>query len=1117
MDTSPIDKSFARYIEKRNPADLAQVFDLAAPQLYRLSLHLCGSAADAEDVLQATFLAAIESAETWKKGRGVLPWITGILTNRARSLRGRRRRQATHLTTNPIANEPSPLEIADDKEILSSVIEEVDRLPGLERRVVILNCWYGMKPAEIAHALDDSPSAIRVRLHRALKKLKHRLPTDVVLPTVFLALAVPGLANVRRIVLAKASAITPASTTFTVAGVALMSSSQKAVLLGVVLIACSLYFFSNLDWSEDEHLSGRDLAETTRGTRSPNRSPSEHSRLLLPDLTETPAGHTTKKGVSESGTIGFEVLAIDKITGKPMPGTEIYIHQASNEDHSPIDLYRRRFADRDDPWGRVSEDDLHQMTGPRGRAVFPALTEFVTIFAFSPGRSAIAFPQTYQVQPFRVELVKDLSLKIEVVNAAGQRQSGIPVRIGFDLSLNRRSAFWRSHTRDDGSVELKHLQRYAYLGNRALTIELGFPQLDPVRVPFDLKNPPEDPIRLVLPNATARLEVEIRDEKNEICHDVGFIGIGKSTSAGRPPRGATSSFDWQEMVHGRAFFDRIGVDSGFDVVANFMGKRRSSIIQAVKGPMRPGGVSKIVLICGPKHPRFRCVLVDAEKRPIASSQIHVRRRDGRRLPLHKSAQVVRSDAQGVCDIILHDEFPEFGLKNLAISARVKNSKIRGPIGPGKDLRELMAVIDVSGFAPYDNPTMNLGTIVLEEVGQVVAGRVVDEAGNPLAGIDVVIERQDGSQWLRESRHLVRSDRQGRFSIRGDFEPGNLRLNKGRWGDSKIVVKQPTRFERGDEDVILVIKKKAGISGSLLLPQGIDGRAILVWLTGSALDQETAGIVGHGKIDVAVDGGFHAGNLQSGTVSVAVHLHASNPQRPCGIPLVKIENLQIVAGEVNCDRRLQQIDLRDKVRVSTVFVVDESHTPIRSASVLSRSIAVDRGGWQESRTDMEGRVRIMRGQDYLVVRAGKSGFAEARLSGVSEAATLTLSQSAHIRVHIDEKLDPIRTPTKSLIQVRPMTTREQRQQISSGEFEANDFYLIGSIFSESLGDRRTISIPISGLGKFEVEIRLFKSNARGQAQSSVMRREFSVTSLNTDVHVYLEGLNKALRLARERLR
>ena len=53
------------------------------PRLLRMALHLGRDPGDAEDLVQATFLTAIEKAATYDASRPLLPWLTGILIRHA--------------------------------------------------------------------------------------------------------------------------------------------------------------------------------------------------------------------------------------------------------------------------------------------------------------------------------------------------------------------------------------------------------------------------------------------------------------------------------------------------------------------------------------------------------------------------------------------------------------------------------------------------------------------------------------------------------------------------------------------------------------------------------------------------------------------------------------------------------------------------------------------------------------------------------------------------------------------------------------------------------------------------------------------------------------------------
>ena len=74
------------------PKHLAEVFDRTAPELLRVALHLAPGPALADDLVQDTFLTAIEQARTWDASRPLLPWLMGILTNLARYAKRQQRR-----------------------------------------------------------------------------------------------------------------------------------------------------------------------------------------------------------------------------------------------------------------------------------------------------------------------------------------------------------------------------------------------------------------------------------------------------------------------------------------------------------------------------------------------------------------------------------------------------------------------------------------------------------------------------------------------------------------------------------------------------------------------------------------------------------------------------------------------------------------------------------------------------------------------------------------------------------------------------------------------------------------------------------------------------------------
>ncbi|HTF88127.1 MAG TPA: sigma factor, partial [Planctomycetota bacterium] len=82
-----VDRAFRRFQATGDPKALAFVFDRTVPDLQGLAQHLATPELGAEDLLQSTFLTAIESNQDFDAGHPVLPWLAGILANHARAAR----------------------------------------------------------------------------------------------------------------------------------------------------------------------------------------------------------------------------------------------------------------------------------------------------------------------------------------------------------------------------------------------------------------------------------------------------------------------------------------------------------------------------------------------------------------------------------------------------------------------------------------------------------------------------------------------------------------------------------------------------------------------------------------------------------------------------------------------------------------------------------------------------------------------------------------------------------------------------------------------------------------------------------------------------------------------
>lgn len=227
---------FQRWCTRADARALGELFDRNAPQLLKLAIHLVGDAAAAEDLVQATFLAAIEQRERLDASRPFGPWLTGVLTNKAREQRraARRALDLERLAPQLVDEDASaPLE---RRELHGEVARAIDELEEPYRQVLLLRLRHGLAAADIAHVLEREPGTVRVQLHRGLERLRKILPSALA-SSLVLALAAPrGLAALREQVVQAAQLASPVAAGSLVVGGLVMSKFVVAAALAAVAL-----------------------------------------------------------------------------------------------------------------------------------------------------------------------------------------------------------------------------------------------------------------------------------------------------------------------------------------------------------------------------------------------------------------------------------------------------------------------------------------------------------------------------------------------------------------------------------------------------------------------------------------------------------------------------------------------------------------------------------------------------------------------------------------------------------------------------------------------------------------------------------------------------------------
>ena len=230
---------FARFRQHADADALAAVFDALAPSLLLVAAHVAPAGCDAEDLVQATFLGAMEDAARWDAARPLMPWLIGILIHRAHNARrlGSRRIDAARL---PQPAEPSPLDALAASEVAEQVATGLASLPRQLRQTLSLRLVHGLTPTEIAHALGCPVATAKTRLQRGMDWLRKVLPAGIAVSVAGVITTGRGLAAVRAVVLGKAkvAAVAGAATAGVAAGVIAGGLAMKQVVIATVAVLC---------------------------------------------------------------------------------------------------------------------------------------------------------------------------------------------------------------------------------------------------------------------------------------------------------------------------------------------------------------------------------------------------------------------------------------------------------------------------------------------------------------------------------------------------------------------------------------------------------------------------------------------------------------------------------------------------------------------------------------------------------------------------------------------------------------------------------------------------------------------------------------------------------------
>lgn len=158
---------------KTDPHAFGELYERYYARVYRYVYHRVGNQADAEDISAVVFMKALEALPTFRsRQNGFAPWVFRIARNAVVDYYRRRRKQSPLDDIEHHSSDSDPIGHVLTNERRAELHLLVQHLSSDQRDVVLMRYAADLSFAEIASAMGKNEPAIRMLLHRGLRKLK---------------------------------------------------------------------------------------------------------------------------------------------------------------------------------------------------------------------------------------------------------------------------------------------------------------------------------------------------------------------------------------------------------------------------------------------------------------------------------------------------------------------------------------------------------------------------------------------------------------------------------------------------------------------------------------------------------------------------------------------------------------------------------------------------------------------------------------------------------------------------------------------------------------------------------------------------------------------------------
>jgi RNA polymerase sigma factor (sigma-70 family) len=173
MDRPLTNDEMVQLCKEGDPSGYAAVYHAYVKEVYNVIFRLVNNRADAEEIVQDSFVAVFQSLKRQEPIEQLRAWIKRIATNKAIDYIRKKKLQFVELKEE--GGEIVKAEETIDETVLAGQLGElrkaIDDLPPAYRVIVELHVFENMPQTEIAAMLGIEANTVNVQYHRAKQKI----------------------------------------------------------------------------------------------------------------------------------------------------------------------------------------------------------------------------------------------------------------------------------------------------------------------------------------------------------------------------------------------------------------------------------------------------------------------------------------------------------------------------------------------------------------------------------------------------------------------------------------------------------------------------------------------------------------------------------------------------------------------------------------------------------------------------------------------------------------------------------------------------------------------------------------------------------------------------------